>query len=296
MLYRQMQVFVEVANCLSFTKAAHNLYMSQQAVTKQIAALEKEIGVTLLHRTTRTVELTEAGRMLRDDFTDINKRISDSVHRVQMFDEADRESITIGFLSALSGTNFIAPIMNQLIQSNAQLFFDIQLLDFTDLRNRLLDAKIDICVSTCSDWQLWPGVSASVMKSSPFYIVYSKNLALAQETFTMEKLKQYDQLVLPEEILMSGAQSWWDKIPCRDIIRTPDVQTMLVRLESGQGFAILTKDIVADQTGNLMFQSTPFEDANADLVCITRKDRDSVTEEIAGQIEYLVTEKELITL
>ena len=39
MLYRQIQIFLEVANCLNFTRAAENLYMTQQAVTKQIAAL-----------------------------------------------------------------------------------------------------------------------------------------------------------------------------------------------------------------------------------------------------------------
>ena len=55
MLYKQMCCFLEVANVLSFTTAAHNLYMSQQAVTKQIAALERELGFKLFNRSTRDV-------------------------------------------------------------------------------------------------------------------------------------------------------------------------------------------------------------------------------------------------
>ena len=54
-------VFVEVANCLSFTTAAKNLYISQQAVSKQIDALEEELGFPLFYRTTRQVVLTPAG-------------------------------------------------------------------------------------------------------------------------------------------------------------------------------------------------------------------------------------------
>ena len=61
MLYKQIRCFLEVANCLSFTAAAKNLFMSQQAVTKQVAALEQELGFRLFHRSTRSVSLTPAG-------------------------------------------------------------------------------------------------------------------------------------------------------------------------------------------------------------------------------------------
>lgn len=57
MLQQRIQTFLEVANCLSFSSAARNLYISQQAVTKQIASLEQELGLRLFYRTTRQVTL-----------------------------------------------------------------------------------------------------------------------------------------------------------------------------------------------------------------------------------------------
>ncbi|QIS07245.1 LysR family transcriptional regulator [Nocardia brasiliensis] len=64
-LYRLAQ-FLEVAEQLSFTRAARRLHITQQALSTSVRRLEKELGVTLFERTTRRVALTEAGRTLRD--------------------------------------------------------------------------------------------------------------------------------------------------------------------------------------------------------------------------------------
>lgn len=56
--------FLELSRCLSFTQAAQNLHLTQPALSKHIAALEREFGSELFHRDRRSVELTEAGRAL----------------------------------------------------------------------------------------------------------------------------------------------------------------------------------------------------------------------------------------
>jgi DNA-binding transcriptional LysR family regulator len=58
---RCIEVFVEVARDGSFTAAARRLGMSKATITKHVASLERALGVTLLHRTTKHVCLTEAG-------------------------------------------------------------------------------------------------------------------------------------------------------------------------------------------------------------------------------------------
>src|SRR3954470_2683017 len=61
---RQLRTFVAVAEELSFTRAAQRLHLAQQAVSKSVAQLERELGVELLERTTREVRLTGAGAAL----------------------------------------------------------------------------------------------------------------------------------------------------------------------------------------------------------------------------------------
>ena len=62
-----LKCFLLVAENLSFVRAAEALYISQPAVTKQINALENELGTSLFIRSTRHVELTPAGMSFYKD-------------------------------------------------------------------------------------------------------------------------------------------------------------------------------------------------------------------------------------
>lgn len=293
MLYRQIRCFLEVANCLSFTVAAKNLYMTQQAVTKQIAALEEDLGVKLFQRTTRSVTLTPAGQILRDDFTSINHQIKASIKKVKSMEQGKRSTISIGFLSALSRRTIISPMTQVLFDAFPDTFFDIHLLNFADLRNQLLDHKLDLCVTTSNDWKLWPGVQVKVLESKQFEIIYSVRHPLAkQEPFPLSALGNYVQLTLPSENLMPGVEFWGKKIPFRQNIQSPDIATLLLRLENGQGFALLTRVFEGYESPNLHYQEVPFPEAHAELVCICNERADGLTQQIVRLIakEFQKTE------
>ena len=59
--FHLMNVFVAVAEEQSFSATARRLHLSPPAVTRAVAALEEQLGVKLLNRTTRFVRVTEAG-------------------------------------------------------------------------------------------------------------------------------------------------------------------------------------------------------------------------------------------
>lgn len=64
---KHIRYFLAVANELSFSRAAEQLYVSQSSLTRAVAAMEKIMGVQLMHRTTRKVELTHDGEHIKTE-------------------------------------------------------------------------------------------------------------------------------------------------------------------------------------------------------------------------------------
>ena len=63
---RQLKYFAAVADTLNFSRAAETLFISQSALSKQIADLERELGMVLLQRDKRSVRLTPASSSPRN--------------------------------------------------------------------------------------------------------------------------------------------------------------------------------------------------------------------------------------
>lgn len=285
MLYKQLCCFLEVANVLSFTTAAHNLYMSQQAVTKQIAALERELGFKLFNRSTRSVALTPAGRMLRDDFAVLQRQLNASIKKAKDLAGVKQSCVTVGFLSLLSQPSVILPITRQLFRAFPDIYFEIRMLDFVALRNQLLDGQLDLVVTTSNDWKLWPDVKVDVLQSKPFEIVFSTRHPLARrEPFDLECLRDYTQLTLPRDNMLPGVEEWARKLPFSRSILCPDLATVRVYLESGQGFSLLTRVFEGCESETLTYRPVPFPEAHAELVCIRRQ---SVSSELGRLVQCI---------
>jgi DNA-binding transcriptional LysR family regulator len=73
-----LQAFVAVAESASFSQAAQQLFLTQPAISKRIAALERELGTALFDRVGRHVDLTEAGRALLPRARQILEAVEDS--------------------------------------------------------------------------------------------------------------------------------------------------------------------------------------------------------------------------
>lgn len=137
-----MSVFVAVAEEGGFAAAARRLHMSPPAVTRAVAELEARLGGRLLHRTTRSVRLTETGHTYLVDCQRILAEIEDADRRAAGVHAAPRGTVSVS-ASVMFGRMVIAPILLELLDRYAEI--SVTTL-FVDRVVHLLDEGIDVAV------------------------------------------------------------------------------------------------------------------------------------------------------
>lgn len=96
----QLEYFVQAARSGSFSKAAHSLLVTQQALSKGIRALEGAFGVELFNRGFSGVSLTEQGMAMLDDAEEALRAIDRCKQHAALIKQERRPMIRIGILSA----------------------------------------------------------------------------------------------------------------------------------------------------------------------------------------------------
>lgn len=104
---KQLQYFVEVAKQKSFTKAASTLHVSQPSISKMLKALEEELGVVLLDRTERKMELTDAGELVYDHATKVLQLMDSLSSSIGEVRNMERGRVKMGMMPTVG--SFLLP-------------------------------------------------------------------------------------------------------------------------------------------------------------------------------------------
>ena len=92
----QLECFLSVATHLNFARAAEQLHVTQPTVSHQIQSLERELGVSLFRRSTRTVELTMEGQIFLLDAKGIVAQSHMAIQRFVHKDQAQMVPLSLG--------------------------------------------------------------------------------------------------------------------------------------------------------------------------------------------------------
>src|SRR5246127_3394099 len=136
---RKLRYFVAVADRLHFGRAADELHIAQPVLSRQIRALEQDLGTPLLIRDSHGVVLTEAGRQL---LTDAGPLLA-SAHAVRRRVTAaarGSQRLMVGYRAGIP----VTPAVRQFAERHPDILVDVQRIEWDDQAPMLLDGRIDI--------------------------------------------------------------------------------------------------------------------------------------------------------
>ena len=137
-----LEMFTQVAECGGFAAAARSLRVSAPSVTRGVAELETRLGVTLFHRSTRAVSLTDDGAALLPRARRIIADLAAAERELQGAAGEPRGQLNIT-APVMFGRLHVLPVVTRLLESHPDLDIELMLID----RNvRIVEEGIDIAV------------------------------------------------------------------------------------------------------------------------------------------------------
>jgi DNA-binding transcriptional LysR family regulator len=142
--WNHLRVFYIVAEAGSFTEAGKKLYLSQSAVSRQIAALEQDLGVPLFHRHARGLVMTEAGESLFETARELSVKLLAVEEGLLMNHAAPRGRLRVYATVGLGGF-WLASRVHRFIAAHPEVDFSLSVLDYElDLSKAEADCGIQV--------------------------------------------------------------------------------------------------------------------------------------------------------
>lgn len=141
---RHIRAFVTVAEELHFGRAARRLNIVQPALSVQIRNLEDMLGVQLLHRTRRSVALTEPGRLFLEEARRILGQVNRAVDVAQRAGRGEAGRLVVGYSAATAYSGLLSRTIGAFHQTAPAVVLSVREMHPALQRDALLAGELDI--------------------------------------------------------------------------------------------------------------------------------------------------------
>ena len=160
-----MRLFVRVAELGSFASVAQQMGVARSVVTRKVAALEAHLGVKLIARSTRRLNLTSAGAGYLEKCREILQLMAAAETEIAEDRQIPRGAIRLG-LPLIFGVRYLAPLLLEFSERHPAVELD---MDFSDRRINLIEEGVDMSIRITD--QLGPREVARRISSSRMVVV-----------------------------------------------------------------------------------------------------------------------------
>ena len=234
-----VELFIRVVETGSFSKAAADLKITQPTATKAIAATEARLGVRLVHRSSRGVTTTEAGRHFYDKCKLIQAAIDEAEH-IAVQRQGSRGGLLRINTSVAFGRRVLVPLVLAYMRQHPDVRVDI---GFDDRYVDLVEQGVDVAVrmGEMADSTLgarYLGTNPWLMVASPDYLAQF-GTPTDPEALRSQRCIVYSSVQGDDRWRLAPPGGKQVSVPVGGPLRSNNLSTVLAAAAAGMGLAIL---------------------------------------------------------
>lgn len=141
----QFREFLTLAEYLNFSAAAESLFITQSALSRHIAALERELGSKLFERSTQSVQLTQAGAIFKEQISPIVDSYDEACARLRILKAGYSSRIRISY-PLYATHDYLGSVPEMFEQKYPNIKLEYNIGDPNTVMQNLLDGKTDLAI------------------------------------------------------------------------------------------------------------------------------------------------------
>lgn len=241
---QQIEYFLEVVRQGSFTKAAQILYTSQPSLSRQIAKLEEELGVSLFNRSRTGTELSYMGRKYYDAFVEMQQKLNALAMEARGYAIEDEKKVCIGIPEGWDLRPVVEKVNEKLEEKDIRLSMEFASYSYRSLLTLLRNHQVDGCI--CPKGLIAPMDNMAYTDLPPVnnVILYSKRHLPPENGvyYTIQDFRQ-DRLLLLQQEDISKPKSYQlgflhEKGIVPETREYHNIDSILLDVSLNKGFAI----------------------------------------------------------
>jgi len=235
---RQLKAFIGVAETCNFTKTAQKLHISQAALSSSIRELEGQLSCRLFERTTRSVELTAAGREFLPVATAVVAKLEAATHQLQHFGQFGVSRLRLGFTPMLA-SNVVPDVLDEFQRQFPTVQVEVVDAGPQELQEQVDSDELDAAFGAFE--QKISGMSHLQIVPATLMLVYTDQFSDIEESISWQQVFEYPLIAMsdksPIQKLVNGmAKKTAADICSRMVVNQLD--TALGMVEKGFGVAV----------------------------------------------------------
>lgn len=268
----ELKTFLSVAKHQSFSLASKALFLTQPAISKRIASLEKKLDVPLFDRIGHQVHLTEYGKALQPRAEKLILEIEDISRSLKNISNKVSGKLSIG-ASHHIGLRRLPPHLKRYTKKYPDVNLDISFLDSEKAHDAVLSGEIELAVVTLPK-VIKPQLKATEIWKDKLHIVVAKDHPIASKKAVKLKDLSAFQAILPSKVTFTRTiieeTFAAENIPINISINTNYIETIQMMVSIGLGWSALPETMI---TEDLEIISIPKLNIQRSLGCIHHADR-----------------------